>query len=117
MDEVKIMFTFNGNNETIECKRNEYMIDIYKRYVMKIQVELNKLYFLCNGSLKCPEEIVNKIIKNDEKIIKMIVYELENDEDNETNLKQSKDIICPICNEICLINLKDYKITFSMKWP
>ena len=113
MDEVKIIFTYNGNNETIECKRNEYMLDIYKRYVMKIQIELKRLYFLCNGSLIYPEEIVNNIIKKDAKIMNMIVYELENDEDNEISLKQSKDIICPICNEICLINLNDYKITFS----
>ena len=43
----------------------------------------------------------------------MIVYELESEEDNETNLNQSKDIICPIRNEICLIIINDYKITFS----
>ena len=43
----------------------------------------------------------------------MIVNELDDDEDNGINLKQSKHIICPICNEICLINLNDYKISFS----
>ena len=48
MAEVKIIFTYNGNNETMECKRDEFMLDIYKRYVMKIQVDLKKLYFLFN---------------------------------------------------------------------
>jgi len=113
MAEVKIIFTYNGNNETMECKRDEFMLDIYKRYVMKIQVDLKKLYFLCNGSLINPEIKLCDIIKNNEKIINMIVNELYNEEDNEINLKQSKDIICPICNEICLINLNDYRITFS----
>ena len=47
-----------------------------------------------------PEEKLINIIKNDETIINMIVYELEIDEDNRINLKQSKDIICSICNEI-----------------
>ena len=113
MAEVKIIFIYNGSNETIECKREEYMLDIYKRYAMKIQVDLEKLYFLCNGSMINPEIKLNNIIKKDENIINMIVNELINDEDNEINLKKSKDIICPICNEICLINFKDYKITFS----
>ena len=113
MAEVKIIFQYNGNNETIECKKNEFMLDIYKRYVMKVQVDLKKLYFLFNGSLINPEIKLSEIVKNDEKIINMIVNELYNEEDNEINLKQSKDIICPICNEICLINLNDYRITFS----
>ena len=60
-----------------------------------------------------PEVKLQSIIQKDEKNICMIVNELNNDKDNEANLKQSKDIICPICNEICLINLNDYKITFS----
>ena len=112
MAEIKIIFSYNGQNETIECKQNEYMLDIYNRYAMKIQVDLEKLYFLCNGSLINPEEKINNI-KKDGNIINMIVNELENDEDNENNLKQSKDIICPICNESCLLNLDDYKITFT----
>ena len=44
--------------------------------------------------------------------IKILVYELVN-ETNEEELKLSKDIICPICKEICIINFKDYKITFN----
>ena len=89
------------------------MLDIYNRYVIKIQVDLKKLYFLCNGSMINLEEKIINIMKKEENTINMIVYELENDEDNENNLKQSKDVICPIYNEICLINFNDYKITFS----
>ena len=113
MEEVKIIFAYNGHNETIECKKNEYMEDIYNRYVMKVQLDLQKLYFLYNGSMINPEVKLENIIKKNEKVIYMVVNELYNDEDNKLNLKQSKDIICPICNEICLINLNDYKITFS----
>ena len=61
------------------------------------------------------EEKLANILKKNENTMNIIVNELSNvdDEDNEKNLKQSKDIICPICNEICLINLNDYKINFS----
>ena len=112
MTEVKIIFAYNGQNETLKCQKNEYMIDIYKRYAMKIQIDLKDLYFLYNGDMINPEVKLESIIKKDEKNINMIVNELYNDKDNEGNLKQSKDIICPICNEICLIKLNDYKITF-----
>ena len=113
MAEVRIIFSFNGYNETIECKRSEFMIEIYKRYAKKIQVDLNNLFFLYNGSMILEEVKLETILKNDDKMINMIVNELYNDKENEANLKQSKDIICPICNEICLINLNNYKITFS----
>ena len=112
MDEFKIVFSYNGPNETIECKEVKYMLDIYKRYTMKIQVDLKNLFFLCNGNMINPELQLEEILRKDEKIVNMIVYKLENDKNNEINLKQFKDIICPTCNEICLINLIDYKITF-----
>ena len=115
-DRIKIIFMYNGSNETIECRRNEYMNKIYKRYEMKTKVDLEKVFFLCNGSLIEPEKKLNTIIRHDEKLITMIVNDLNNDEgneENEVNLKQPKFIICPICNEICLININDYKITFT----
>jgi hypothetical protein len=87
------------------------MFDIYKRYAIKIQADFEKLYFLYNGSMINPEEKLNDIIKKDENIINMFANELdEDDEDNKIYLKQSKDIICPICKEICYIEIKDYKI-------
>ena len=114
MEKIKINFIYKGINETIECNKDEYMDNIYKRYISKIQVDLDNLFFLCNGSMINPEVKLKNILKEKEKIINMIVYEIDNDdEDNDINLKQSKHIICPICNEICLINLKDYKISFS----
>ena len=113
MAEFKVIFSYNGQKEAIECEEDEYMLNIYKRYAMKIQVDYKKLFFLCNGSMINPEEQLNNIIKKNEKMINMIVNELETDEDDEIKLKQSKDIICPICNEICLININNYRITFS----
>ena len=89
------------------------MIDIYKRYAKAIQVDFKKLYFLCNGSLINPEVKFKKIIPKDNNTINILVNELYNEEENIINLKQSKVIVCPFCNEICLINLNDYRITFS----
>ena len=113
MTEVKIIFIYNGQNEILKCKKDEYMIDIYKKYEKTIQVDIKKLYFLYNGKLIYPEVKFESIIQKDENIIKILVNELYDYEENEINLKQSKNIICPFCYEICLINLNDYRITFS----
>ena len=32
MAEFKVIFSYNGRNEAIMCKKDEYMIDIYKKY-------------------------------------------------------------------------------------
>ena len=114
MKNVKITFTYNGVNETIDCKDDELMCSIYKRYTAKIKGDIKKLYFLYNGDMINQEEKLTNIIR-DQNMINMLVFNLENDEENEGEvvLKQSKHIICPICSEICLISLNDYKITFS----
>ena len=114
MVDIKITFAFNGMNEILDCKKEEYMIEIYKRYAMKIKVDIQKIFFLYNGDMITPEQKLKNIIKKDENNINMIVNEIYDDEDNEIILKQSKDIICPVCNGLSLINLYDYKITFNI---
>ena len=112
MANFKIEFSYKGFNETLECNKEELMDAIYRRYAMKIKLDIKKIYFLYNGNLINQEEKLCDITRSEDKI-NMLVEELEVDEENDINLIQSKDIICPICNEICLINFKDYKITFS----
>lgn len=47
--------------------------------------------------------------------MKIIVYQLNLEENkaNKNEIIESKDIICPICKEICKIELKNYKIFSS----
>ena len=111
MANFKITFLYNGVSETLECNKDELMDAIYRRYTKKINVDIKKVFFLYNGSMINQEEKLNDIAKSED-MIYMLVLDLEGEVENDS-LKQSKDIICPICNEICLINFKDYKITFS----
>ena len=114
MSTINITFIYNSINEIIiECKSDELMYPIYKRYAIETKKNIKNLYFLYNGDKINPEEKLSDIA-GDAKMINMLVNNLFDEEDkNEIVLKQSKDIICPICSEICLINLNDYKITFS----
>ena len=108
---IQINFVLNGDSEIIEGNKKEKMYDIIKKYAEKINKKIENLYFLFDGNLLRQEEQLGYFCRDQENI-EILVYEYE-DEKKEEELKQSKDIICPICKEICLINFKDYKINFS----
>ena len=56
MAEVNLEFIYQGNAIKVQCKRNEFMKDIFKRYLAKIKKDINTLYFICNGN-KINEEV------------------------------------------------------------
>ena len=56
------------------------------------------------------EELKIEEINNNDSEIRILVYEIEDNDKCEEKLKDSKYIICPRCTEICLININNYKI-------
>ena len=113
MTEATLNFTYEGNTIKIQCKRNEYMKDIIKRYLTKISKEIHDILFMCNGS-KINEELKLEEFNNKDNEIQILVYNINDKKiENKKILEQSKDIICPECGEICLIDIKDYKIILS----
>ena len=111
---TNILFTFNGVETLIQCKIEEKMKDIFKRFCNKIQFDINSLFFLYNGG-KINEnltfnELANKLDKQYGKM-NILVYKQGTtiSNVNEGNVK-SKEIICPKCNENCFIKFQDYKI-------
>ena len=109
LNKFKVNFIFNGNIKIIESTLDEFMGDIFERYIEKIGKNIDEVYFLYNGDLLSSEKILSQII-GEKKEIQIIVIENEVDENS---LKTSKDIICPLCKEKCFINFKDYQINFS----
>ena len=110
MSKIILNFIFNGKEIKIQCKRNEFMKDIFKRYISKIDKDIDKLYFIYNGG-KINEELKLKEINNKENNIIILVYELSKDCKKEIIF--SKDIICPKCGTNCIININDYKIDLN----
>ena len=89
------------------------MKDIFERYLIKIDKSINDVYFMCNGNIINEELKLEEINKKDEEI-KILVYDLKNEDiGNKEIIKYSKDIICPECKDICLIDIKDYKIILN----
>ena len=114
MAEVK--FTYEGNNINIQCNINDKIKDIIKKFLRKIKKENVNLYYIYNGN-EINEELTfyeqaNQLDKN-RKEMNVIVYNNNFKEQYKKNEIISKDIICFYCKENCLIDFKNFKITFN----
>ena len=113
-----IIFMFEGRNLTIQGNINEKMKDIFKRFLTKVQLEENSLYYLCNGN-QINQELENIMGTEDKKNnkVQIVVNKLieERDKNNNTNnidtIVKSKLVICPECKENIIIKIKDYIIS------
>ena len=109
----RVIFIFNTVQNIIQCQNEDLMLNICKRFSSEINIELNKLHFLYNGGkidyLLTFNEHANDNDKKDG-IMNVLVY--QDEDNNNKNIIISKDIICPKCREICLLKIKNYKISF-----
>ena len=109
---ISVIFNYKGKDIIIQCNINDKIKDIYKKYEIKIGIDISKLYFIYNGNKINDNLNLNEIINEEDKrrnIINILVYE-----NNETIIKEneiiSKEIICPECKENILIRIDEYKI-------
>ena len=110
---VEIEFNYNNNKNIIQCNKNEKMKDIFNRFINKINIDGNNIYYIYSGNIINEElkyeEIVNVEDKNRNKMNILVID--RNDNNNiENKIIKSNEIICPICLENNKINIIDYKI-------
>ena len=88
--------------------RNELIIKILLEYSSNINKNLNELYFICKGKkllFKNKEKI--NIFKNN--IIIINVFNLNTKKES----KKFRQIICPKCKELVIINIDGDKVSVS----
>ena len=85
MTEVNLDFIYQGSTIRIQGKRNEYMKDIIKRYIVKIDKDIKDVYFICNGN-KISTELKLEEINNKDKEIKILVGDV-----NDKNAKNKEE--------------------------
>ena len=51
MENAILKFTYKGQDVDIQCKRNENLIDILKKYTNKINKDINNIFFINNGNI------------------------------------------------------------------
>ena len=113
MEDIILNFNYKGQEVKIQCKKNENMNDIFKRYTNKIKKDINNIYFIYNGNIINNNKIKLEEINSKENEINILVYDINNKNNERINEGEYKDIICPYCGENCLIKIKDYKINLS----
>ena len=46
----KVIFSYNGTENMIQCNESDKMESIFQKYVNKIQKDINSIYFLYAGN-------------------------------------------------------------------
>ena len=106
---VEVLFIYDGKSIIIQCSIEDKVKDIINHFKNKIKEENNDLCYIYNGDKINEELTLSQIVvdKNENKI-NILVYNNKIDKDEKEII--SNEIICPVCKENILINIKDYKI-------
>ena len=112
---AEINFTYIGRETLIQCKNEDKLKDICEQFCTKQQKDIDKLIFIYSGEVLNLEftlkDVINKTDKENKKM-NVLVYDRNTTNINERIIK-SKDIICPKCGELCLLNFNEYKIELN----
>ena len=114
---IEIEFNYQGQITNIQCNTQDNVNNIFQKFINKLNIDINLIYFLYSGNIIEGNSIIEKIINStDKERIKMTLL-VNNKEDinNNTMIIKPKDISCPKCGEISRINITDYKILLQCK--
>ena len=111
---VEVEFNYNQNKINIQGNMNDKFEKIIQKYINKTNLDINNIYFISNWKIINKEDKLENLMsesdKRNKKII-ILVHSINNNINIEnTNIRISKDAICPKCKEICKYKIKDYKI-------
>ena len=110
---VEIEFIYNQQTTIIQAKPDEPLKDVINKFLQKSLLEEKNVFFIANGkpinSEKTVESHMNQMNKENNKL-KILAQITEEEKDKEQVFVKSKDIICPICHEPCIIKTENYKL-------
>ena len=112
----EIIFSFKGIEVIIECDVKEKIIDAYNKFLSKIQTDISQLDFIYNGNKINEKQSFDKIASSIDKkrnIINISIEEVNKNNIIIENSLNSKEIVCPQCNENIILKIKDYKLFLS----
>ena len=123
---INIQFIYGEKLAIIQTVKNEYFKNIFQKYSLKTSIDLKKFHFLHKGN-ELNENLRVEDLNSNENPLQIIVQEIKDAEkraDTDTgednsiskfnpDLKQSNEIICPICREDCVIKVDEFKISLE----
>jgi len=76
---AKVIFNYKGVEKEIQCKINQKIKDILKKYANIVEVDISKVNFIYNGNIIDDNDFfINEIINEEDKrrnIMNILVYE------------------------------------------
>ena len=105
-----IVFEYKGKSINIECNSNEKMKDIFDKLITKLEIEKKSIYFLYGGKKIEEEEYTYGKIIGNQNNIKIVVCEIDENENIKNKIIESKNVICPKCGENIRMKIENYKI-------
>ena len=109
MSSIEIEFSYNQAVTIVQAKSSDLFQVVIDRYIQKAMIHKDSVYFLLNGNVIQPQKTVSSYMINNTTKLNVLVDTIYKDRDN--IIKDSKDIICPECQEPCMLKLDDYHIT------
>ena len=117
MNNQKVEFYYNGVTTVIHCSEKEIMKDIVQKFCVKATIDKSTIYCLYEGNILDEEILLENILRSknkDDKIV-ILVYPLSNQTIIKEQTVKPSNIICPECQDIAIIKIKDYKIEINCK--
>ena len=108
----EVIFVYKGNSICIQVQSNENLSIVIDRFCLKANINRKNVGFLYNGETLNENITVDKIIINNESK-KIVVYDINNINDNYNNIKRSNEIICPECHKNIFMKIDNYKIKLN----
>ena len=112
---VEIIFNYKDVDTIIQANFDDSFNSVIEKFINKTQLDINNIYFISNGNIissknKKIMDIMNNSEKIDNKKVILVLSINSSINNDNININKSKDIICPICKEICKYEIKDHKI-------
>ena len=110
---IEIEFNYQHNITIIKANIDVPFEEIVKKFINKTNLDIDKIFFLCNGKYLNNNEEFQHIVnsKNFNDKIAILVLPINSSINiGNNNIIKSNDIICPQCKEICKYDIKNYKI-------
>ena len=112
---MNAIIIFNKEKTVIECSNENYIDDIFNKFIKMINIKKNEIIFFYRGKKITQNIKINKFInKNDLEKNKINIFGFKvkhiSKEKLIYNKNKFKEIICPECGEICKIKFDGYKI-------
>ena len=115
---AEVIFIYKSQTYVIQCQKNELFKDICQKFSNKANINLSSAYFMYDSKVINLQLTYGQIVKGDNKRDNKMTVLVELNEDGvckDKNIAVSKEIICPTCQENCLIKFKEYKFDLNCK--